>query len=243
MELFPPLTFSMLADEGGPLKKARRTSPYSAPALGAALDRVDAAYVAQQAQVAGNFLVVHDVLNAVVCETVLQDVLALHQPQVASFSASDFAWLFFSASSASGVPECRAFSLIFLTIFWRTSTAAQELVYEGNGDGGTSYTNSWRISTYAHTSPETYVYQVFKEKYGSPYDTTLRQYMQSEGLLEMLETLKSTFLTTLGRASGHADATIQVLQYNGLGVETHELTQKLSYHTLTFTHSKHTHTS
>jgi len=82
---FPPLNFSMLADEGGPPKKARRTSPDSAPALGAALDRVDAAYVAQQAQVAGNFLVVHDVLRAGVCETVLRDVLALHQPQVVSF--------------------------------------------------------------------------------------------------------------------------------------------------------------
>jgi len=85
----------------------------------------------------------------------------------------------------------------------------QELVYEGNGEEGTSYTNSWRISTYAHTSPGTYVYQVFKQKYGTPFDLRAREYVQSSGLLALLYQLKSRFLTTLGRDIGWDEATTQ----------------------------------
>jgi hypothetical protein len=77
----------------------------------------------------------------------------------------------------------------------------QKLVYAGNGEGGASYTNSWCISTYAHTSPETYVYQVFQATYGAPYDDKMRAYMHNSGLVALLNALKSRFVTTLGRAS------------------------------------------
>jgi len=126
----------------------------------------------------------------------------------------------------------------------------QELVYEGNGEEGSSYTNSWRISTYAHTSPGTYVYQVFKRKYGAPYDLLVRDYMQSSGLLALLYQLKSRFLTTLGRSVGWDDATVQhrisstFLSQLFLSVQPdkQEMTNPDTCpHTHTHTH-KHTHT-
>ena len=85
----------------------------------------------------------------------------------------------------------------------------QDLVYQGNGDGGASYTNSWRISTYAHTSPETYVYQVFTEKYGAPFDQQMRDCLESAGLVSLLEALKARFLAALARDVGLDDAETQ----------------------------------
>ena len=85
----------------------------------------------------------------------------------------------------------------------------QHLVYEGNGTVGTSYTNSWRISTYAHTSPETYVYQFFSEKYGAPYDQPMRDCMESAGLIALLEALKARFLATLAQDAGLCEAETQ----------------------------------
>ena len=88
----------------------------------------------------------------------------------------------------------------------------QALTYEGNGAAGASYTNSWRISTYAHTEPHTYVHQMFQEKYGAPFDAPMRAYMDQAGITTLLEDLKRQFLATLARRSGLDDAELQRLR-------------------------------
>ena len=87
----------------------------------------------------------------------------------------------------------------------------QEIVYRGNGDEGTSYTNSWRISTYLVTTPSTYVYQCFKEQYGAPFDTELRHYVVRCGLMQVFEALKAQFLATYCAAKGMTPAEAEEL--------------------------------
>jgi hypothetical protein len=84
-------------------------------------------------------------------------------------------------------------------------------VYSGDkgtaaGVAGASYTNSWKISTYAHTAPETYTHRYFSERYGHPHRQALRDYLEQSGIRTFLQELKAEILTTIAEANGYPQA-------------------------------------
>lgn len=78
----------------------------------------------------------------------------------------------------------------------------QNIDYHGSTSAGLSYQKSWKISTYAFTSPASYVHHHLKMKYGKPCDGPLAEYLHQSGIRSTLDRLKSEFIKAKCRRDG-----------------------------------------